>query len=176
MRKEVTLKKRQLKKTILIVGEGETEDAVATHFKNLFWDRINSKFSIKVKYASGGSPLCVIQHAEKITSAVNYDRVYIILDNDKEICLRSKKLIEKNKFHIIYTPDCMDCALIRMLGENPIHSKCKSKIKSLIGDLPTHITIVEKVFLESIILKGKHLSPFKELYSIMIFGEIILDN
>lgn len=166
------MNKRQLKKTILIVGEGETEDAVATHLKNLFWKRPETTFSIKIRYASGGSPLCVIQYAEKINTSVKYDQVYIVLDTDKGLCNKSKKLIEKHKFIVIYTPECMDCALIRVLNESSIHGKCKSKIKTMIGELPTHISIVEKAFPEDILISSLHLSPFRELYSIMKHGYI----
>ncbi|MEI8172085.1 MAG: hypothetical protein WCH07_01225 [Deltaproteobacteria bacterium] len=57
--------------TMLAVGEGETERAFLQFLKSLYNKR-DDGISIKVNYAGGGDPECVIDHAVK--SLISLDK------------------------------------------------------------------------------------------------------
>lgn len=167
------MKQRSLKKTILIVGEGETEDAVLTHLKNLYWDRKNSNHTIKVKSASGGSPASIAEYTLAQNNLSPHDMVYIFLDSDKVLCTKFTKIVNKNRFKYFQSVVCLDCELVRILGSNKteIHGQCKSMLKSIINCLPTDIESVQRHF--PIYLFEKYdQEPFKSIIEIMKTGKI----
>lgn len=99
--------------TVLAVGEGETEKAFLHFLKTRYSTRDDGIF-IKILYAGGGGPECVIGHAIKMNPK-NYDRAFVVLD--KDISCRSSYLrkAKTHKLEIIWCVPCIEGLFLKLL-------------------------------------------------------------
>lgn len=130
-------KRRPVRKTLIIVGEGITEHAFLKHMQHLYDSTQNWK--ITVKAGDGGSPYDVI-HAASKRSDIHYDEKWILIDSDIELTEKDKKFAQKRKVQIIQSsPLCIEGVLLQVIGEKiPATSKeCKKKLHPLLSNKPT---------------------------------------
>jgi len=73
---------QNIKKTILIVGEGETEKAFLQYLKELFILR-DADFAVKVECGFGGGPKGVVQKTIRLRSSRAYDKCFVLVDSDR---------------------------------------------------------------------------------------------
>lgn len=107
-------KPRRPNLTVLAVGEGETEEAFLKFLKLLYNERDNG-ISIKVKYAGGGGPECVIDHTIKMNPE-NYDRTFVLLDKDKPCSPKHITKARKPNINIIWTDPCIEGLFLKIRG------------------------------------------------------------
>jgi hypothetical protein len=74
---------RVLRKTLLIVGEGDAEEAFLKHLKALFVGRTGG-IEVKVGNARGKGARNVINHARKQWASIAYDQVAVLFDTDTD--------------------------------------------------------------------------------------------
>jgi len=73
---------RNIKTTILIVGEGPTEKAFSQYLKELYIAR-DYEFAVKIECGSGGAPCSVVQKAIRLRGSRAYDKCYVLFDADR---------------------------------------------------------------------------------------------
>lgn len=106
-------KPRQPNWTVLAIGEGETEKAFLQFLKGLYNKREDG-ISIKVNYAGGGDPECVIDHAIKMNPK-NYNRAFVLLDKDLPCRQTYLKKARTNKLELIWCVPCIEGLFLKIL-------------------------------------------------------------
>jgi len=107
-------KPRRPNLTVLAVGEGETEEAFLKFLKALYNKRDNG-ISIKVKYAGGGGPECVIDHTIRMNPE-NYDRTFVLIDKDKPCSQKHIDKATKLNIKIIWADPCVEGFFLKIRG------------------------------------------------------------
>ncbi|MCB4756522.1 MAG: RloB domain-containing protein [Elusimicrobia bacterium] len=108
---------RKTKKTVLIVGEGETERAFLQHLKESFIQR-ESDVHVKVECGSGGDPKSVIQKAVRLKSSRSYDECYVLIDSDRPVVLDARlkqKMGRKPGIKILEATPCLEGLLLAIV-------------------------------------------------------------
>jgi hypothetical protein len=131
-------KPRKPNQTVLAVGEGETEQAFLKFLKLLYNKRDNG-ISIKIKYSGGGGPECVIDHTIKMNPE-NYDRTFVLIDNDKPCSPKHIKKAKMFKLNIIWCDPCVEGLFLKILG---------TKINTNIHNSAHYKKLFEDIYLNS---------------------------
>ena len=114
--KPFAIKPRRPNRTVLAVGEGETEKAFLNYLKSIYNTRDNG-VSVKIVYAGGGSPECVIGYAVKMNPK-NYDESYIIMDKDLTCRPAYRRKAASGRIEIIWCEPCIEAVFLRILGKD----------------------------------------------------------
>jgi len=147
---------RRTKKTVFIVGEGPTEQAFLQFLKDIYITRDGS-IDIKIECGSGGSPKSIIQKTIRLSSNVQYDRRYVLIDNDKPVELDKKiiKLMNKKPpIKILKSTPCIEGLLLTILDHKNFSQSdkssnfCKREFEShyISADKKTNKHVYEKLF------------------------------
>ena len=99
--------------TVLAVGEGETERAFLQFLKSQYNTRYDG-ISIKVHYAGGGDPECVIDHAIKLNPK-NYNHAFVLLDRDLPCRPKYLKKARIHKLELIWCDPCIEGLFLKIL-------------------------------------------------------------
>lgn len=103
--------------TLLVVGEGADDKAFITHLKSLYCPR-GSGHVVKVEAGDGGSAGVVINHAIRSFKGQAYDRRVLVLDEDlPPSAAESHKARQAGYEIILWSPQCLEGALLTVLGE-----------------------------------------------------------
>jgi len=126
-------KQREPNWTVLAVGEGETEKAFLQFLKGQFNKR-DDGISIRINYAGGGNPECVIDHAIKMNPK-NYDCAFVLLDKDLPCRDRYLKKARTNKLELIWSVPCIEGLFLKIIEPtfNPL-VKSTNECKRLFAD------------------------------------------
>jgi len=110
---------RQQKNTLYAFGEGETEKAFLRHLKNLY---TGNNIKITIKDLSGGCPDDMINKAIRIVLQGNYDKKFIVLDEEKDkgilISADAKIKAKEHMLDIINLQPCIEGLFLLILGKN----------------------------------------------------------
>lgn len=111
------LKPKKTKFTILACGEGQTEEAFLRYLGSLFISR-ESGVSIKYHYVGGKDPAYMIDKIIKYGASI-YDKVFILLDNDKIILNTVLKKAKDHNIQIIKSiPCCIEGLFLSILKKD----------------------------------------------------------
>lgn len=91
--------KRPLRKTnttVLIVVEGETEEAFAAHLKRLYYQR-GMPLSVSIKNARGYGPQGIIDKLKSVAQTADFDHRYAVLDSDIPLLPEQEKWLRLQK-------------------------------------------------------------------------------
>ena len=99
--------------TVLAVGEGETEKAFLQFLKGKLNKR-DDGITIRVNYAGGGGPECVIDHAIKM-SPKNYDCAFVLLDKDLRCRENYFKKARVYRLELIWCIPCIEGLFLKIL-------------------------------------------------------------
>lgn len=160
-------KKRVIKKTILIVGEGYCEKAFLQHLKSIF---STGKASIKIVTAAGKGPSNIINHAISTKKHDGYDTAFVLLDTDIPWSPSIIREARKHQVKLIASRPCLEGLLLDILQiQKPeSSSKCKEKMHKKLRKDPTDkdsYTIFNK---EILILAKNRINELNELIEIFI--------
>lgn len=142
--------KRLLRKTnttVLIVVEGETEEAFAAHLKGLYYQR-GMSLSVSIKNARGYGPQGIIDKLKSVAQTADFDHRYAVLDSDIPLVPAQGKWFRSEKISLIFSTPAIEATLLAVLGKQPpdLTSACKSELhKQAPGD-PTDARYYEKYF------------------------------
>lgn len=102
--------------TLLIVGEGAHDCASLKYLKQLY-DVRESGQKVTIQAGDGGSPSSIINTTMRKSRHAEYDRIYILLDEDVEITQHDWELAKRQKIVLIVsTPVCLEGMLLELLG------------------------------------------------------------
>lgn len=120
---------RLLKKTLLLVGEGEAEKAFIQHLNSLYG---TGKIKIKIKSAGGKGPNNVINDTINTQSYDGYDRAASLLDTDIPWPAALVKRAHQLKIELIGSEPCLEGFLLKILQQplpSPLENNtCKKKL------------------------------------------------
>lgn len=126
-------KRRTASQTLLMYGEGLSEEMFLKHLRGLYSK--NSNVAVTIRKGKGGNALSVVIDAANTPGA--FDRKIVILDNDKNNTEMAKARQEAEKRSIILfenTP-CLEMILLLVLNntgtfENKTSDWCKKEFES----------------------------------------------
>lgn len=105
------------KTTLLIVGEGPDDQAFIKHMNQQLRER-DSNIKPTIEKQSGGSPGNIITNAARKYEHLAFDQRLFVLDSDIPITQQDYDKARKYGYRIIlWTPVCLEGALLDVLGE-----------------------------------------------------------
>jgi hypothetical protein len=127
-------KKHTIRKTLLIVGEGDSEEAFLKHLRELYCSG-GAGVAVAVKNTHGKGPEHVIHHAARQSRIYSYDKCVALLDTDIPWTDKLKKDARKAKIEMVGSNPCLEGLLLSILGERPIvqSAECKKAIQQLLN-------------------------------------------
>jgi hypothetical protein len=99
--------------TVLAVGEGETEKAFLQFLKRLYNKR-GDGVSIRINYAGGGDPECVIKNAIKMTPR-SFNQAFVVLDKDLPCRLLYINKARVSRLELIWCVPCIEGLFLKIL-------------------------------------------------------------
>lgn len=125
-------KKRNLRKTHLVVCEGVADLTMIKAISNAF----NARPKCKLKYesANGGSPYDILYYANKLMNNYDYDICTVFMDSDIPLCKKSNTLLATFDVDIIFSePICLEGFLLEISGHRVpagwTAKKCKTALE-----------------------------------------------
>lgn len=143
-------KKKQIRKTVLFVGEGLAEKNFLLHMRPFF---ANGSHAITIKSAGGKGPHNVINDAIQTWRCVGYDHCAILLDTDLPWPAPLVREAKDIGVILIGATPCIEGLLLNILGKRvPLTSKeCKASFeREKFGALSERVTY-EKFITEELV-------------------------
>lgn len=127
-------KQHSVRKTMLVVGEGDSEEAFLKHLRDLYCSG-NAGVTVTVRNAHGKGPENVINHAIKQARTYSYDVRVALLDTDIPWTDKLRKHARKAKIEMVGSTPCFEGLLLLILKHRPPEqsAECKRQIKQLLN-------------------------------------------
>jgi hypothetical protein len=116
-------KYRYARKTILFVGEGQTEKAFLDYVKSVYLTR-DAGVSISVRPADGGSPEQMLNKA--IRWKEGFDQTFILLDADIPLPWQFMKKASSKKITVLLSDPCIEGEFLAVLQHAGFNKTGKS--------------------------------------------------
>jgi len=138
---------RKTNKTVLVVVEGETEEAFATHLKRIYYQR-GLPLSVSIKNAHGYGPQGLIDKIKSVAQTADFDHRIAVLDTDIALLPAQETWLRKQKVSLIFSTPAIEATLLSILGKAApsVTSACKSELKKHAPGDPTEMRYYEKYF------------------------------
>lgn len=165
--------RRAARHTVLLVGEGTTEQAFLRHIKSLYISR-GCGVSVTICNAHGKGPDHVVDYAIRQCRNAAYDRVVALLDTDLEMSAVVRRRARSKRIQVIESTPCIEGLLLKILGEHvpATSSQCKARCG---GVLPSRMMLPEdyRVHFPRNILDGRRadVTELTELLDCLSFDE-----
>ena len=133
--------RRSVSHTVLLVGEGTTEQAFLRYVKSLYISR-GCGVGVTIRNARGKGPDHVVDYAIRQCRNAAYDRVVVLLDTDLEMSAAVRRRVRTKKVQIIGATPCVEGLLLAILGEHvpATSAECKQRYG---GVLPARLMLLE---------------------------------
>jgi hypothetical protein len=105
----------QTQRTLLIVGEGHTEEAFLLHVKRLYAPR-GCGLGVTIKNARGKSANHVVEWTIRQIANAQYDTVAVMLDTDVGWTPAVVKLADRKRIVVLKSESCFEELMLRSLG------------------------------------------------------------
>ena len=127
-------KQHQVRKTLLVVGEGDSEEAFLKHLRDLYCSG-GAGVTVTVRNAHGKGPENVIDHTARQARVFSYDARVALLDTDIPWTEKLKKEARKSKIEMVGSTPCFEGLLLSILGKRPPtqSADCKKAIAQQLG-------------------------------------------
>ena len=103
--------KRQVARTVLLVGEGDAEVLFMQHFKSLYVQR-GSGVVVTIKNARGKGAAHVVDFAFRQSRNAAYDVKAVLLDTDTDWNDKTRASARKAKIHVMPCDPCFEAVLL----------------------------------------------------------------
>lgn len=161
--------RRTVLKTVLIVGEGDTEKAFLDHLKRLYVTR-GCGVVVTVRNAHGKGPGNVIDAAMRHGKNGDYDIVATLMDTDLPWTDEVRELAREHSVCMVGATPCVDGLLLQILGEHVPEqsSRCKGAFHARLDRKPFEREAYEKDFLKPLLdQKAKTIPSLRKLLALM---------
>ncbi len=120
---------RKTNRTVLIVVEGDTEEAFVTHVKSLYYRR-GMQLSVSIRNAHGHGPQGIINKLKSVAQTADFDRRIAVLDSDIPLKTHETTWLRKAKVEIVVSSPAIEATLLAILGKrtHAATAKCKSEL------------------------------------------------
>lgn len=105
------LHRRQVARTVLVVGEGDAEVASLQHFKALYVQR-GSGVVVTINNARGKGAANVVDFAARQSRNAAYDLVVALLDTDADWNNKTRAAARKGRVHVAPCEPCLEAVLL----------------------------------------------------------------
>ena len=114
--------------TVLLIGEGKTEQAFFKHLKSLYIFR-GCGVAVKIHTAKGKGPEYIVNYAVRRSRRFESERILTLLDTDIAIKDSIRKQADEHNIQLVESEPCFEGLLLAMLGKSvPRTSKqCKQQ-------------------------------------------------
>lgn len=121
---------RKTNRTVLIVVEGETEEALITHLKSLYYHR-GMQLSVSIRNAHGYGPQGIIDKLKSVAQTADFDHRIAVLDADIPLKASEDKWLRQAKIETIVSLPSIEATLLAILGKHPpeITEACKYELQ-----------------------------------------------
>ena len=146
------LKTRPLRKTLLIVVEGEAEVVFVNHLRTLYVKRETSPHTT-IKNARGKGGAHVLKKGNAYTRQADYDQKVLILDTDVNWGVAQKKKAADENWIVIESTPCFEAFLLDILN---IHYPGDSQAQKKRFDKKFHgaaheVTVIKKIYSQEVL-------------------------
>lgn len=150
-------RRRQAKRTLLVFGEGLSEEMFFKHLRALYSRDVG--LEVTVKKGKGGSPIGIVIDADRTPG--DFDRKIVILDNDKGSgeMERGRQAAQEKGIELIENTPCLEFCLLSILGYKNLEGKtstwCKKEFEHTYisekrrADMQEYIKIFPKSILDA---------------------------
>lgn len=107
----------QANRTLLLVGEGDTEEAFLRHVKGIYAPR-GCGLVVQVKNARGKGAKHVIDWTSRQLGIAQYDLVAALLDTDTDWSEAVAKKAKSAGIMVLKSEPCFESMMLRVLGQN----------------------------------------------------------
>lgn len=130
----MTTRTRQVRKTLLVVGEGDSEEAFLRHLRHLYCSG-GAGVTVIIRNAHGKGPENVISHAAGLIRNASFDQRVALLDTDIRWSDQVKKKARKSGIEMIGSTPCLEGLLLSIIGKQPPagSADCKRAIQQLLN-------------------------------------------
>ena len=105
----------QVRKTVLVVVEGDTEFAFCRYLKTIGSHGRN--LQIHIRNAHGGSPDKIAEYTQRLARQSAYDQVVILFDQDRPLGAEGEKIIrDLGAMDFRFSP-CIEGFFLKLLGK-----------------------------------------------------------
>ncbi|WP_312283657.1 hypothetical protein [Candidatus Igneacidithiobacillus taiwanensis] len=133
---------RQQYRTLLLVGEGEADEAFLLHVKSLYVQR-GSGLRVTVGCAHGKGAKHVVDYAIRQRRVREYDRIAALLDTDTDWTPAVQQRARQNSILVLKSVPCIEGMLLRTIRQNADGStrELKARFASFVSnDLDRRVT------------------------------------
>ena len=164
------------KVTVLIYGEGKTEEIFLKYLRSVYRKRYNG-ISIKIKNGGGGSPEDVLYKTIRNKDSGNYQGTFIFLDTDKKWSDEFKEKAKNNNIELIGSKPCVEGFFLLILNFRfdiiaKSSNQCKKEFEKRYLDKKKKLNSenYKKIFPKKLLEKRRKKIPIlDEVISIMTF-------
>lgn len=162
-------KVRKQRKTLLVVGEGQTEVAFLNYLKTIYC-RDKHSVKITVQNAHGKGPENILQTAIRKKRQASYDRVIAVLDTDISWTPALKKEARSHDIALVGNTPCIEALFLNLLDRAaPSDTQdCKKAIASVLNvnllDKSSYMDWCTKDKLEKLRLTNNDLNSLLKAY------------
>jgi len=104
-------------RTLLLVGEGRTEEAFLQHVKSLCAPR-GCGLSVKVKNARGKGAKHVVEWTSRQLAIARYDTVAVLLDTDKDWSEAVARRAKAARIWVLKSEPLFEAMMLRLLNQS----------------------------------------------------------
>lgn len=132
--------RRSVRYTVLMVGEGSTEQAFLKHLKALYVSR-GSGIGVTIRNAHGKGADHVVDYTISQCRNADYDKLVTLLDNDHPLSDAGRQRARRAKIEVIGSTPCIESLFLQILSENiPVRSvECKRRCEQVIEGRLTEV-------------------------------------
>lgn len=118
-------KKREVRSTLVIVGEGDAEVVFLHYVRALYGAELGR--SVTIKNAFGGGGHHALKQAKREIRAYGYNKAVVMIDTDAHWTEADRREAEKAKIKVVESVPCVEATLLQIAGRNPRESTADLK-------------------------------------------------
>lgn len=128
MNKGVGIAKRRIAKTLLMVGEGDSECVLLSHLKSIYVVR-GSGWVVSIKNARGKGAAHVVAFTIRQAQNAAFDVKAALIDTDTDWSEKVRAVARRARVELIASSPCVEAWLLAA-HEEPIEGKSSARLKS----------------------------------------------
>lgn len=125
-------KRRHVARTVLLVGEGDSEVVLLRHLKALYVQR-GSGVAVTIKNARGKGAAHVVDVAVRQSLNAAFDLKVALLDTDTDWNDKTGAIARKAKVQVVAADPCLEALLLTAHGY-PVQGKTTARLKQEFSD------------------------------------------
>ena len=163
---------RQIRRTVLIVGEGLAEVEFLTHLRALYTAG-QQGCRITLKNARGRGAGHVVKHAIAQRAQATYDRAAAMLDTDTDWTLATQTLARRNSITVLACDPCLEAWLLRLAGQHLragiVSADAKARFATVFGGAAHDNGVIARHFTRKVLdTAATHDPLLSELFELIL--------